>query len=1211
MAIVTLRAYLDELQALIESEALEEVIGHCKYILQTYPKNVAVYRLLGSALLDKARYQEAADVFQRVLSAVPDDMIAHAAMFQIYQESDAVQPATWHLERAFEQNPNSQPLKDELRSLYGRRDGTPPERIQMTRGGLARAYFQGQLYEQATAELEKILTEEPNRADLLLLLARTYLANNHPVEAGEAALRVLSMLPDALEANALLAQLWLEHQRPSDASPFVERVEALDPFLALKLLKPDDPNAGEALVLSRLDWNARATAALLTETPDWMENMGEMFDASGRPAGSTDPFGLERRATAAQPDWMSNFATPSETPVTASDWFAEAAASAPAPAADPFALPALNSSDDVPDWFAEVSANANQPNRDSNGPTNASRRNQPAPDVENSAWLQDATDFMAAPPPSRDQHSGFTDLLGEITTARQQDEPPPSWVDDLGDALSGTQPDWLNDFSTAASPASLDSSAFGADHPSAIDDLFSNWTPEAATSDASESDWSNVAGADAEPDLTDWMTNFEPAGNDIVPPVNAPAPVSTLTDNKMDSWLSDFGASAEMSNRSAEVNDATDWMTDIAPSESPSGWAAPAETSGTAADSAEDDWLSGIGGAGLTEAAAEPEAANVPDWMNNFAPSEVPAVEVSPVTIDSGTDDDWMSSLRDVDSTEPETVNVPDWMSALAPSESPAIATEPTAVDSGDDWLSGLGGLDTTEAAAEPETANVPDWMSALAPSESPAAEPEAATIDSGDDWLSGLGGLDTTEAAAEPEVANVPDWMSALAPSESPAVDTEPATADSGDDWLSGLGGLGTTEVAAESETANVPDWMSALDSNTGTDTLDIPLQPAEDDEWERAFEPDSPTAQLPRPVDVSSVADDEQNNDWLSNVAAQTPSKSDDWLSQFAVIEHSPDLDQAIEGLPSTRDLDQADDTLPDWMRDTERASITSEAATPDWMRDTEKTTISSDIVSDFFGADDEKQESSSGYGQSRHSGMTGLLNAMALPKSEPPAFAGNTDVLDEQTLPDWMTAFTDEIMPEPAAPVEILPDRAAEMTGPDRSNPTEPANDFSDWSQPEPPAKPETMAAPNTAVDESMPIEDELFDSQAIPDWLSALAPADHLDANVTPEPETAILDLSNAEPDIDIDSLLSDAEGGFSGGDEVLDEAQIPAWMRDDEGLVTVPEAQPLAQQPVSQPAAPIPIVPEAEPVAEVEPASGETSGGFTFKRKPAWLTKIKK
>ncbi len=58
MATTTLRAYLDDVQAMLGQQALEEVIGHCRHILQHFPKNLETYRLLGQALSEKRRFQE-------------------------------------------------------------------------------------------------------------------------------------------------------------------------------------------------------------------------------------------------------------------------------------------------------------------------------------------------------------------------------------------------------------------------------------------------------------------------------------------------------------------------------------------------------------------------------------------------------------------------------------------------------------------------------------------------------------------------------------------------------------------------------------------------------------------------------------------------------------------------------------------------------------------------------------------------------------------------------------------------------------------------------------------------------------------------------------------------------------------------------------------------------------------------------------------------
>src|SRR5579872_5980070 len=103
MTNTTLRAYLDELKLLLEQEALEEVMGHCRHILQHFPRNIETYRILGRALLEKNRYNEAGDVFQRILSAVPEDFVAHLGLSAVNEEGGAIPEAIWHMERAQEQ----------------------------------------------------------------------------------------------------------------------------------------------------------------------------------------------------------------------------------------------------------------------------------------------------------------------------------------------------------------------------------------------------------------------------------------------------------------------------------------------------------------------------------------------------------------------------------------------------------------------------------------------------------------------------------------------------------------------------------------------------------------------------------------------------------------------------------------------------------------------------------------------------------------------------------------------------------------------------------------------------------------------------------------------------------------------------------------------------------------------------------------------------
>ena len=172
MAKVSLRIYNRDIENLIDQGQLDEAIAHCRHILSSYPKHLETYRLLGKSYLEAKRYDEAVDVLQRVLMAVPDDFVSHVGMSIIRDDQGKLDDAIWHMERAFESQPSNAAIQGELRRLYGRRDGVEPPKIRMTRGALAHMYVQGELYPQAISEIKSVLKEDPGRSDMESLLAR-------------------------------------------------------------------------------------------------------------------------------------------------------------------------------------------------------------------------------------------------------------------------------------------------------------------------------------------------------------------------------------------------------------------------------------------------------------------------------------------------------------------------------------------------------------------------------------------------------------------------------------------------------------------------------------------------------------------------------------------------------------------------------------------------------------------------------------------------------------------------------------------------------------------------------------------------------------------------------------------------------------------------------------------------------------------------------
>jgi tetratricopeptide (TPR) repeat protein len=463
MAETTLRAYLDELNLLLQQEALEEVIGHCRHILQHFPKNVETYRLLGTALLEKGRHKEAGDVFQRILSALPDDFTSHLGMAAVAEEGGQFPVAIWHLERAFEQQSSNPQLQSELKRLYERRDGRAPDRIQLTHGALVRVYVKGQLYDQAMTELRSALAESPDRVDLMILQAQVLWNSERTVEAAEVALEVLEKLPDSLEANRILASLWLRNGHTAEAAPFVSRLEQLDPFMAWQVVQDGKEVPREAFRLQRLAWDARSAAMLAADVPDWVSAISNVFDApesvslasstndwaaDSSPTLPSSPTQLKKKTnrldklrtgeytaasapaepTAEVPDWFSQmpaaegFAAPSADEVP--DWFKDVgAAVTPAAAASPAEMGGV----ELPDWFDEVVS----------APAEAE-----APATALPSWIDDDSSGTA----DSQFPSGFTDLLSGATA------PAPAAAGD-----SGALPDWMTDDSAldnlAAEPA--------------------------------------------------------------------------------------------------------------------------------------------------------------------------------------------------------------------------------------------------------------------------------------------------------------------------------------------------------------------------------------------------------------------------------------------------------------------------------------------------------------------------------------------------------------------------------------------------------------------------------------------------------------------------------------------------------------------------------------------------------------------------------------
>ena len=300
MASISLRAYNREIESLIDQGQAEEAIAHCMHILQSVPKNIASYRLLGKALLELRRYTDAVDIFQRVLSSVPDDFVSHVGMSIIRENEKNLDASIWHMERAYEAQPANAAIQDELRRLYGRRDGMEPPKIRLTRGALARMYAKGHLYPQAIGELSAALAEDPQRPDLQVILALMYHQAGQREQAVKSCSDILKKLPYCLEANRILADLLPGGGIGRDSQSYYQRLVSLEPYYgkiepsATSIERVQD----NAVMVEKLNYQSGQRMLGTGAQPAWNSGLGGAFQP---PAEGTQPdwqFDQEESGTA-------------------------------------------------------------------------------------------------------------------------------------------------------------------------------------------------------------------------------------------------------------------------------------------------------------------------------------------------------------------------------------------------------------------------------------------------------------------------------------------------------------------------------------------------------------------------------------------------------------------------------------------------------------------------------------------------------------------------------------------------------------------------------------------------------------------------------------------------------------------------------------------------------------------------------------------------
>ncbi len=699
MAKISLRNYNRLIENRIQNGQHIEAIAHCRHILRTFPKYLEAYRLLGKASLEAKRYDDAVDIFQRVLMSVPDDFVSNVGLSIIADEQDKLDDAIWHMERAFEVQPSNSAILGELQRLYGRRDGVEPPKIRLTRGALAHMYVQGELYAQAVSEIQDVLATDSQRVDMQVLLAKAYFRMGQKTEATDACSQLLKKYPYCLDANRVLVEILPSTQRAESTQVYRQRIIELEPYTAFvqDSVFQVDQVADAAVSVEQLEYQGKAPVADTGQ--DWKSGL----------------------AIALPTDTAATSASTSEEP----DWLKKAMAPASSPTPEP--APASEDSDQIPEFMRQAGWGESTGQAEEKQSTSANQSPEAPPAVQ--ADLPDWVKAMA--PVAEEESPESTPAAADI----------PDWVKQLGGEQSASPAPSESKAVETPQPVEKSQSPVGTAPIEPVAEISQPPEPvqpaaEAASSVAKEEeipDWLKPPDEAQERLITsDQAQPVSQPPADVKPPAPAPAepqPVqpddslgglgkSTQEQDDAMAWLESLaakhGAKPEelVTDPNARTDTAPEWVDKAKSlSEPPSTTEQPVEETSLSSDDQTGVWLRDLE---AREAENKIEAPKPEEPEEQTAPTEP---ELS----------DWMSGVSD-ENVSPQTSNEPEEPVAAAAETSnaaPQVNLE--------DWLASLDkGEEQTHPAAGPSESaeELPAWLAN-------ESEPQAAEPTQPDEWHS------------------------------------------------------------------------------------------------------------------------------------------------------------------------------------------------------------------------------------------------------------------------------------------------------------------------------------------------------------------------------------------------------------------------------------------------------------------------------------------
>jgi tetratricopeptide (TPR) repeat protein len=233
------RRLFDDIVAQLQSRETQRAIDSCRALLTRYPDDINILGLLGAALGDLRRFDEAEHILRRVIDLAPGFAKPYEDLGLLLMQQRKFEQALPLLEKAVRLDPQLEEAHFQLGKAlaalgrgkeadasFERAFALSPQRRQMA---LAAEHHQAGRLQEAEQLCRQVLQKDPAHVDALRLLGLIAASSGDLDDAEHLLRQAIAAAPDHAPALFELGRVLKELERPEDAIEVYRDLLALEP----------------------------------------------------------------------------------------------------------------------------------------------------------------------------------------------------------------------------------------------------------------------------------------------------------------------------------------------------------------------------------------------------------------------------------------------------------------------------------------------------------------------------------------------------------------------------------------------------------------------------------------------------------------------------------------------------------------------------------------------------------------------------------------------------------------------------------------------------------------------------------------------------------------------------------------------------------------------------------------------------------------------